>query len=295
MRALTALGLAPTVFHVNEGHSALLAIERMRELVEAGDEPARALEHVRSSTIFTTHTPVPAGNEVFGDELVVRYAGDLAARAGLSNAELLALGRAEGSDGFGLTPLALRLSTAANGVSELHGEVAREMWTSIWPGEEPRIGHVTNGVHLGTWLAPELDALVRRVGARPDAPPDEGNWEAVHALGSGELWAAHTTLKQRLAAVTRLDTELLTIGFARRFATYKRAGLVFSDLERLLAAAGPGRRRGEGAPAGRPGQRRHAAHRRALPRPSASPAASCSSRTTTWSSRAPSSRAATSG
>ena len=206
----------------------------MRELVEAGDEPSRALERVRSSTIFTTHTPVPAGNEVFGDELVVRYAGDLAAQAGLSNAELLALGRADGTDGFGLTPLALRLSTAANGVSELHGEVAREMWSSLWPAEEPRIGHVTNGVHLGTWLAPELDALVRSVGARPDAPPDEGNWEAVHALGSGELWAAHTTLKQRLAAVTGLDTELLTIGFARRFATYKRAGLVFSDLERLL-------------------------------------------------------------
>ncbi len=235
VRALTALGLAPTVFHVNEGHSALLAIERMRELVEAGEEPASALERVRSSTIFTTHTPVPAGNEVFGDELVVRYAGDLAAQAGLSNAELLALGRADGTDGFGLTPLALRLSTAANGVSELHGEVAREMWSSLWPAEEPRIGHVTNGVHLGTWLAPELDALVRSVGARPDAPPDEGNWEAVHELGSGELWAAHTTLKKRLAAVTGLDGERLTIGFARRFATYKRAGLVFSDLERLLA------------------------------------------------------------
>ena len=235
VRALTALGLAPTVFHVNEGHSALLAIERMRELVERGEEPSSALERVRSSTIFTTHTPVPAGNEVFGDELVVRYAGDLAARAGLSNAELLALGRADGTDGFGLTPLALRLSTAANAVSELHGEVAREMWSSLWPGEQPRIGHVTNGVHLGTWLAPELDALVRRVGTRPDAPPDEGNWEAVLEVGSGELWAVHTTLKQRLAAMTGLDDERLTIGFARRFATYKRAGLVFSDLERLLA------------------------------------------------------------
>src|SRR6478672_7020968 len=171
VRALTALGLRPTVFHVNEGHSAFLAIERARELHEQGEDPERALEIVRRSTIFTTHTPVPAGNEVFGDDLVLRYVGELAARAGLTNEELLALGRADGVDGFGLTPLALRLSAAANGVSELHGEVAREMWAPLWPGEEPRIGYVTNGVHLGTWLAPELDELLRTVGVRPEAPP----------------------------------------------------------------------------------------------------------------------------
>ncbi|HEY8646864.1 MAG TPA: alpha-glucan family phosphorylase [Gaiellaceae bacterium] len=234
VRALTALGLKPTVFHVNEGHSAFLAIERARELVEEGEEPERALEIVRRSTVFTTHTPVPAGNEVFGDDLVVRYVGDLAARAGLAQDELLALGRAEGVNGFGLTPLALRLSAAANGVSELHGEVAREMWAPLWPGEEPRIGHVTNGVHLGTWLARELDQLLRTVGVRPEAPPDEGNWEAVHELDDAELWRVHATLKERLAALTGFDSERLTIGFARRFATYKRAGLVFSDLERLL-------------------------------------------------------------
>ncbi len=267
VRALTALGLAPTVFHVNEGHSALLAIERMRELVEAGEEPASALERVRSSTIFTTHTPVPAGNEVFGDELVVRYAGDLATRAGLSNAELLALGRANGTDGFGLTPLALRLSTAANGVSELHGEVAREMWSSLWPGEQPRIGHVTNGVHLGTWLAPELDTLVRSVGTRPDAPPDDGNWEAVHELGSSELWAAHATLKQRLAAMTgtrqRAADDLLRAPF--RDLQARRARLLRPRAP--ARAPGPDRRRGEGAPAGRARQGRHAAHRRAVPRP----------------------------
>ena len=113
VRALSALGLKPTVYHVNEGHSAFLAIERARELHEQGEDPERALEIVRRSTIFTTHTPVPAGNEVFGDELVVRYVGELATRAGLSNSELLALGRAEGVNGFGLTPLALRLSAAA--------------------------------------------------------------------------------------------------------------------------------------------------------------------------------------
>ena len=235
VRALSALGIAPTVFHVNEGHSAFLTIERARQLVEAGETAEHALERVRRSTIFTTHTPVPAGNEVFGDELVLRYAGGLATRAGLSGDDLLALGRADGTDGFGLTPLALRLSAAANGVSELHGEVAREMWAALWPGQEPQIGHVTNGVHLGTWLAPELDHLLRTVGVRPEAPPDEGGWESVCELDSGALWAVHATLKARLARLTGFDTDRLTIGFARRFATYKRAGLVFSDLERLLA------------------------------------------------------------
>jgi len=234
VRALSALGLKPTVFHVNEGHSAFLAIERARELREQGERPEHALEIVRRSTIFTTHTPVPAGNEVFGDELVVRYVGDLAARAGLTQDKLLALGRADGVNGFGLTPLALRLSAAANGVSELHGEVAREMWAPLWPGEEPQIGYVTNGVHLGTWLAPELEQLLRTVGVRPEAPPEEGNWEATYELAGGELWGVHATLKARLAALTGFDADRLTIGFARRFATYKRAGLVFSDLERLL-------------------------------------------------------------
>ncbi|MFL5955580.1 MAG: alpha-glucan family phosphorylase [Gaiellaceae bacterium] len=231
VRALAALGIEPTVFHVNEGHSAFLAIERTRELVEAGTEPERALEHVRRSTVFTTHTPVPAGNEIFGDELVIRYVGDLAERAGLGGDDLLALGRSDGTAGFGLTPLALRLSEHANGVSELHGEVAREMWGALGT----HIDHVTNGVHLGTWLAPELVQLLRRVGIRPEAPPDEGGWEAARDLDPDELWQTHTLLKRRVAKLARLDSDRLTIGFARRFATYKRAGLVFSDLERLLA------------------------------------------------------------
>jgi starch phosphorylase len=234
VRALSALGLKPTVFHVNEGHSAFLAIERARELVDEGEDPQRALELVRRSTIFTTHTPVPAGNEIFGDELVLRYVGNLAGLAGLTSRELLDLGRSDGTDGFGLTPLALRLSTAANAVSELHGEVARDMWAALWPGEEAQIGHVTNGVHLGTWLAPELDRLLRTVGVRPQAPPEEGNWDAVYELDPDELWHVHDTLRKRLAARTGFDGDRLTIGFARRFATYKRAGLVFSDLERLL-------------------------------------------------------------
>ena len=235
VRALAALGVDPAVFHVNEGHSAFLAIERARILVEGGMATGDALEHVRRSTVFTTHTPVPAGNEVFDDALVTRYVSELAAHAGLSGDALLALGRSGETEGFGLTPLALRLSAYANGVSELHGEVAREMWAGLWPDAEPQIGHVTNGVHLGTWIAPELDALLRTVGVRPEAPPALGGWEGVLDLDPDALWTIHLLLKDRLAALTGLGTDRLTIGFARRFATYKRAGLVFSDLERLLA------------------------------------------------------------
>jgi len=230
IRALRALGLAPTVYHVNEGHSAFLAIERLRDLVNSGMGRDDALEQIRQTTVFTTHTPVPAGNEVFDPALVSRYVGELAQEAGLSNDELLALGYSEEGGGFGLTPLALRLSQYANGVSELHGQVAREMWASL--GE--RIEHVTNGVHLGTWLAPELERLLIDTGVRPSAPPAWGNWEAVEHVDAQELWRVHDGLKRRLADRTHLDPERLTFGFARRFATYKRAGLVFSDLERLL-------------------------------------------------------------
>jgi starch phosphorylase len=235
VRALAALGIEPTVFHLNEGHSAFLAIERLRELVQNGREHGEAIEHVRQSSVFTTHTPVPAGNEIFGDELVLRYAGGLAAEAGLEAADLLALGRVEDEDGFGLTPLALRLSAHANGVSDLHGEVARKMWSPLFPDELAPIGHVTNGVHLGTWLDPAVAELLRGAGVRPEAPPDEAGWEAAYQLDLDALSQVHAGCKSRLANFAGLDPERLTIGFARRFATYKRAGLVFSDVERLLA------------------------------------------------------------
>jgi starch phosphorylase len=235
VRLLDALGLEPTVFHVNEGHSAFLAIERARRLVEQGMATADALDLVRRTTVFTTHTPVPAGNEVFADDLVLRYVGDLAGRAGLTPDAFLALGHSDETDGFGLTPLALRLSAYANGVSELHGQVARDMWRSLWPAGEPKIGHITNGVHLRTWIAPQLAELLAGAGVDPAAPPDPGRWEAVRGLDSAAVWHAHAALKERLAGLTGLDPERLTIGFARRFATYKRAGLVFSELERLLA------------------------------------------------------------
>jgi len=234
-RALHALDIHPTVYHVNEGHSAFLQIERVRARVARGLSTAEALDEVRRTTVFTTHTPVPAGNEVFGDDLVLRYAGPLAVQAGISTDELLALGRSPDTDGFGLTPLALRLSAYRNGVSELHGEVAREMWAGLWPGEPAPVEAITNGVHLGTWLAPELAELLREAGVRPEAPPEWANWHAAYDLDDAALLAEHQRQKERLAELTGLDPGLLTIGFARRFATYKRAGLVYSDLERLLA------------------------------------------------------------
>jgi len=235
VRALAALGIEPTVFHLNEGHSAFLQIERVRALVAQGLETADALEQVRASSVFTTHTPVPAGNEVFDEELVFRYVGRLAAEAGLDREALLDLGRFGEKPGFGLTPLALRLSAYANGVSELHGAVAREMWAALWPGQQTPIGHVTNGVHLGTWLDPGFTELLRAAGVSPEAPPDEANWDAARHLDPEALWQVHAAAKARLAERAGIDRERLTIGFARRFATYKRAGLVFSDLERLLA------------------------------------------------------------
>jgi glycogen phosphorylase len=235
VRALHAVGIAPTVYHVNEGHSAFLAIERVRVLVEGGATTDAALEEVRRTTVFTTHTPVPAGNEVFDGDLVLRYVGDLARSAGISDDRLLDLGRAPDADGFGLTPLALRLSAYRNGVSVLHGDVAREMWHALSSEQETPIEAITNGVHLGTWLAPELAELLREAGVRPEAPPDWANWQAARDLDANALWQTHQSLKRRLVDHAGLEPERLTIGFARRFATYKRAGLVYSNLERLLA------------------------------------------------------------
>jgi starch phosphorylase len=235
VRALTALGIEPTVFHLNEGHSAFLQVERLRKLATEGVQTADALEEIRRTSIFTTHTPVPAGNEEFDEELVVRYVGKLAAEAGLDDQALLELGRFGDKPGFGMTPFALRLSAYANGVSDLHGEVAREMWASLWPDQEPPIGHVTNGVHIGSWLDPALGELLRSVGVLPEAPPDEANWDAARSAGPDDIWRVHAAAKARLAERAGIDRDRLTIGFARRFATYKRAGLVFSEIERLLA------------------------------------------------------------
>jgi starch phosphorylase len=234
VRALAALGVEANVFHMNEGHSAFLAIERVRALVEVGVPADEAVAQVKRTSVFTTHTPVPAGNEIFDEELVTHYVGPLAARAGLDSSQLLALGAFGDDHKFGLTPMSLRLSAYANGVSELHGQVAREMWASL-EEVDTEIGHVTNGVHLGTWLEPALIQLLRDAGIDPSAPPTETPWAEARELDDDALWRVHAAAKARLARLTHLDPERLTIGFARRFATYKRAGLVFSDLERLLA------------------------------------------------------------
>jgi starch phosphorylase len=236
VRVLRGLGLEPTVFHLNEGHSAFLQLERMRELVEEqGLSADEALERLRASTVFTTHTPVPAGNEVFDPELVRRALGGLVERCGLGWEELLALGKSgPGENGFGLTPFALRTSQYANAVSELHGAVSREMWHGLWPEQrvdQVPITSVTNGVHQRTWISGELEVLLG------DTDPQ---FERARELSPEDLWAAHRSAKERLLRfvvatrrVRELDPEVLTIGFARRFATYKRASLLFSRPDRL--------------------------------------------------------------
>ena len=238
VRVLRRLGFEPTVFHLNEGHSAFLQLERMRELVEEqGLAAEEAIERLRASTVFTTHTPVPAGNEVFDPELVRQALGGLVERCGLAWDDFVALGRVEpGEKGFGLTPFALRTSEHANGVSELHGAVAREMWHGLWPEkriDEVPITSITNGVHQRTWLSPELEQLLG------DTEPQ---FERARELSADDLWVAHRSAKERLlefAAATRgareLDPDVLTIGFARRFATYKRADLLFSRPDRLAS------------------------------------------------------------
>jgi glycogen phosphorylase len=236
VRVLRALGLDPTVFHLNEGHSALLQLERLRELVEEqGLSADEAIDRLRASTVFTTHTPVPAGNEVFDPELVRRSLEPLVQRCGMSWEEFAALGKVEPTDtGFGLTPFALRTSQHANGVSELHGAVSREMWHRLWPDrrvDEVPITSITNGVHQRTWLSPELERLLG------DTDPQ---FVRARELSAEELWIAHRSAKGRLLefvartrGVRELDPAVLTIGFARRFATYKRASLLFSRPDRL--------------------------------------------------------------
>ncbi len=236
VRVLRRLGLAPTVFHLNEGHSAFLQLERLRVLVEEdGIDRTRALERLRTSTVFTTHTPVPAGNEVFDPTLVERNVGALVARCGLSWQEFADLGKVLPDDTvFGLTPFALRTSGYANGVAQLHGAVSRELWHALWPErpvDEVPITSITNGVHGRTWISDELESLLGYT-----AP----NFERARELADDVIWFAHRAAKERmLEFISRtrgaegLDPDVLTIGFARRFATYKRAGLLFSQPERL--------------------------------------------------------------
>jgi len=241
VRVLRRLRLKPTVFHMNEGHSALLQLERLRELVEEdGLDAASGLERLRGSSVFTTHTPVPAGNEVFDPALVEKNVGGIVARCGLSWEEFADLGKVTPEDTrFGLTPFALRTSAYANGVSELHGAVSRDMWQAIWPdraADDVPITSITNGVHVRTWISDELEDLLGHT---------EPNFERALDLDDGTIWSAHRAAKQRMLSfisrtrgAPQLDPDVLTIGFARRFATYKRAWLLFSQPERLARILG---------------------------------------------------------
>lgn len=263
VRLLRAIGIAPSVWHANEGHSAFLTLERIRELVQKGASHAEASEIVRQSTVFTTHTPVPAGHDVFPHHLIDKYFGGYWSQLGLSREEFLCLGEAPDSRayGFNMTALIMRLSAHVNGVSREHGRVSREMWQHLWPGlpaEQVPIRSVTNGVHAPTWISPELHHLYSKW-LNPDWAEhcdDPAMWQRVLDIPDPELWAVRQTMKRKLMAFIRerarngwmhghlqpsqvlsrgtlLDPEALTIGFARRFATYKRATLLFQDLERL--------------------------------------------------------------
>ena len=264
-RALEALGYEPKAYHLNEGHSMFLCLERIRRLMEKNklsfDE---ATELVWSTNVFTTHTPVPAGNETFDVKLMEKYLKPMADSLGMSFREMMKLGQENDKDPlqpFSMTVGALRLSAYANGVSLLHGKTARSMWRHVWPGytdEEVPITAVTNGVHTFSWIAPNLRELFETyLGPRfTEQPEDPTCWDNVRRIPDGELWRAHQQNKEQLVFFTRervrrqmakkgksqselkrtdeiLDPYALTVGFARRFAAYKRGYLLFSDLPRL--------------------------------------------------------------
>ncbi|MBI4786878.1 MAG: alpha-glucan family phosphorylase [Chloroflexi bacterium] len=249
VRALRALGFEPSVYHLNEGHSAFSVLERARELVARGLTFDAARETIRASTVFTTHTPVPAGNDAFSFDLMEKYFANFWKQLGLTREQFLDLAWQDlpGGPRFSLTVLALRFSDAANGVSELHGAVSRGMWHFLWPDRaenETPIGHITNGVHLGTWLAPEYQALYDEYLGRDwrERMDDPGLWSAVANVPDEKLWNVHLGLKRHLANYIRnltqtrggeIKPDALTLGFARRFATYKRAVLMFRNVERL--------------------------------------------------------------
>ncbi len=291
VRALRALGIDAKVWHMNEGHAAFLQLERCRELINGLDVPFDVAQEIAAANaIFTTHTPVAAGNDAFDYGLVDTYLSQFWPELRLDRDAFHALGyqQTEWGPRFSMTVLALRLSALHNGVSRLHGEVSRRMWHFLWPEielDEVPIGSITNGVHTATWLAPRLDVLYRRyLGNHWYAKLDESSmWTCVGDIPDGELWETHRELKadlityarervalQRIrlgesvaaveAAARLLDPQALTIGFARRFATYKRATLLFSDPARLQRLLSNPKRpvqiifAGKAHPADKPGQ-----------------------------------------
>ncbi len=266
VRALKAIGIRPDVCHMNEGHAAFIALERIKDLIidhKINFDEAR--QFAAGSHVFTTHTPVPAGIDKFPKDLVERYFAGYVHHIGLDMEGMLALGREDVFDrdsAFSMAVLAIRTSDFANGVSKLHGVVSRDMWQGIWPQvptEEVPIGHVTNGVHARSWISGDLSQMLDRyLGSRWQADPvNHKVWEAVHEVPSEELWRVHSRRRQRLIAWVRwylreqlekqgisdasiretldqLSPDAFTIGFARRFATYKRGTLLMRDRERLM-------------------------------------------------------------
>jgi starch phosphorylase len=265
-RALHELGLWPSVYHLNEGHAAFAALERIRQSMTTYRVPFDvALEAVAASTVFTTHTPVPAGIDLFPAELVERYFSGYMHSLGMTVKDLLDLGRQNPDDKtspLSMAVLALRMSRGVNAVSKLHSEVSRKMWSSIWPHvdeDDIPIGYVTNGVHIPSYVSKEMaDLFARYLGEGwVEEPDNEKIWSRVYNIPPEQLWRVHETRRERLVAFchrrilaqmkTRgeaslearrvrdyLNPEALTIGFARRFAPYKRAGLLFYDPDRLL-------------------------------------------------------------
>lgn len=263
VRMLERLNLRPAVFHANEGHAAFLMLERARSLVQRGMSFEEAAATVRRTTVFTTHTPVPAGHDVFSFQLVEKHFSRYWEQLGLDREQFLALGGHATGTGtsFNMTALALRMAGYRNGVSQLHGRVTRQMWQGMWPDkdvDEVPITFVTNGVHTPTWIAPEMNRLFTKYFGEDwrDHHDDPKLWQRIYDIPDAELWQAHQQLKHNLlnfmrervrqdwmreaagamralAGGTLLNPDALTIGFARRFATYKRALLIFKDINRL--------------------------------------------------------------
>ncbi len=290
VRMLRKLGISPTTWHMNEGHSAFMVLERAAELVQEGLSFAEAREAVTAGTLFTVHTPVAAGNDAFDFQLVHDCLGDMPARLKLGVDEFNQLAEADHGWGpvFSMPALALRFSSARNGVAELHGQTSRRIWSHLWPGipqHEVPIGHVTNGVHRGTWLARDVQVLLDRhlPSDWRSTAFDQADWQALDHVDDQEFWDMRQSMKRqslrflrrRLARQLRrqhasssqledasgiFNPDALTIGFARRFATYKRATLIFQDLDRLERLLNDGDRpvqlvfAGKAHPADAPGQ-----------------------------------------
>lgn len=292
VRALEALGIMPAVWHMNEGHSVFLGLERTIELMrQEGLSFAEALEVVKANTIFTTHTPVAAGNDSFSLIMVEKYFKRYLEKAGVKPHEFMRIGlrpMGGGSDLFSLTILAFHFSAQSNGVSKLHGHVSRSIWNDVWYGVplgEIPIGHITNGVHTLTWLDPSIGSLLDKYleSGWQNRLTEIKGWEGVYDIPDKELWEVRRVLKERLikavhhklslqaqrltshtkkgkAMEIALNPDALTIGFARRFATYKRATLIFRDMERLKRILNNKERpvqlifAGKAHPADRPGQ-----------------------------------------